>query len=223
MKRVTSRILVLTLSWLVVLYPSHLRADIATMSNGVTVQELTAVGDSAETVVSYGGESMSIVHTPTGAMQDTLVIDGELVLVFNWTVSSSGETILDSSTYSYAGQSASRFGHQDLYQEPCYPSTDPDYTCPEPVLHPAAVSQVELLETALGQLHSNTFLQAVISAESELATQGRWACGFAIAGHVGSWVSIAGCATGVGCVLWIALHVSSGYNVAKNCSGVVRR
>jgi hypothetical protein len=90
--------------------------------------------------------------------------------------------------------------------------------CPEGEVHANAAGQMELLAYAANQLHSLSFLDRIANSESEIATDSRLRCALAWATHVGSWVSIAGCSTGVGCVVWIALHTASGYGVASACA-----
>lgn len=130
-----------------------------------------------------------------------------------------GNAVLQSSTFSYNGNSVSRQGAETEVWEPC----TIEGGCPQPVAHQNAEAQMQLLSGALSSMHSPNFLHAVRDTQSDLSALATAACMWSIAGHVGSWISVAGCATGVGCVAWLVLHTYSGYSVAKNCANAVNR
>jgi len=205
----------------VLAFPVQSFGSITTLSTGMVVEQNYYSGGISETTFSEGGETLVVTHTGSQS-EDTIVIDDELVLVFNWIVDSNGnpvlqsngDPILDSSTFTFRGQSVTRYGYEkQTPRGPCHI----DYGCPEPEVHPNAEAQMALLSYAFAELHSASFLQSVTDSSAYINAQS-WGCAWAIAGHVGSWVSIAGCVTGIGCVGWLVLHAYSGYQVGRQCS-----
>ena len=201
--------------------PQRAYADVASCSNGVEVQQYNLGSDTVYDL-SYGGEVMTVSIAADGApMYDRITIDDQLVLEFWSRYNSQGEKVLDYSTFSFQGWTATRDGSQ-LTAPP--QAEQPDGETQDEQLHPNVVSQAELVQYAMSQLHSSAFLDAIGNTTQEhIGSNGMIICILAMVAFVHSIQTFIGACGGAAplvgpCVLSIVYFAAAGVAMACTCS-----
>ena len=171
---------------------------------------------------SYGGEVMTVSIESGGTpMYDRITIDDQLVLEFWWRYNSQGEKVLDYSTFSFQGWTATRDGMQ-LTVPPQAEQVDGETQ--EEQLHPNVAAQAELLKYGMSQLHSTPFLDAITNTtRDQVGTNGMVYCVLSIIAWIGTAQVMFGLCSGAApavapCIFAVIGFAAAGVNMACQCS-----
>ena len=164
--------------------PQHAYGDVISCSNGVDIQQ-HHLGSELVYDFSYGGEVMTVAVEAGGTpMYDRITIDDQLVLEFWWRYNSQGEKVLDYSTFSFQGWTATRDGMQ-LTVPPQAEQVDGESE--EEQLHPNVAAQAELLKYAISQLHSTSLLDTIVNTTRDhVGSNGMVYCVWSIIAWIGT-------------------------------------
>lgn len=195
--------------------PQRAYGDIVSCSNGVEIQQYI-MGSDVVVDFAQGNEVMTVsLEAGSTPMYDRVTVDDQLVFEFWWRYNSQGEKVLDYSTVSFQGMTATRDGSQLV--APHRQAEEVDGESQEEELHPAAAAQINLVSYAMGQLHSSSFGAAIANTQSELQSNGIVACILSIVAWIVTVFSLAACATVVACIPVLLGHVAAGVSVGCTC------
>jgi hypothetical protein len=202
-------------------FPQRAYGDVISCSNGVDIQQYN-LGSEVVYDFSYGGELMTVSIEGGGTpMYDRITIDEQLVLEFWSRYNSQGEKVLDYSTFSFQGWTATRDGMQ-LTAPPRAEQVDGQSQ--EEQVHANVAAQADLVKYAMTQLHSNSFLSAIgNTTQEQIGTNGRIWCVLSILALVQAVQTfIAACGAPVvntaTCIWGIVYFAAAGVAVACSCS-----
>jgi hypothetical protein len=201
--------------------PQRAYGDVISCSNGVDIQQYS-MGSEVVYDFAYGGEVMTVSIEGGGTpMYDRITIDDQLVLEFWSRYNSQGEKVLDYSTFSFQGWTATRDGMQ-LTAPPQAEQVDGESQ--EEQVHPNVAAQAALVKYAMAQLHSDSFLGAIgNTTQEQIGSNGRLWCVLSILALVQSVQTfIAACGAPVvntaTCIWGIVYFAAAGVAVACSCS-----